>query len=337
VVASWEPHPHVKPLATYVLLVSPSGTQYPLYQLPGRDPDVVGWSGDGRQILVETANPDPEILHPGRYYVIDLESGVVEDSFVPGGASDGTASFTTPHGRALLAANLDNADAQWLERYSLGGTPQLRYPNTFPGVNAWTGTWLESPDGTQIVMGAQHGIALVNNNGTLAATLPIRRASLCQPEEFWGSDIILASCFPTSKQQLGPSLYEFSEGWPKPRELTTPPDSDSGYGDAWRVDGKVFVQVYPSCGPPELGELHGHRVSLLVHPYESGIVVGTTPTTLAIESIEGECLGASIEVAWYLPSTNTSVQVLGPPVLSGWTTTAVGYPAPDDVGGPYGS
>lgn len=334
--ASWEPHPQRRPVAVYLLLVSPSGARYPLYKLPGREPTLIGWSGDGHRVLVDVPDPAPlsqNVPQPDRYMVIDLKSGRLEDSFKPGpsegGSADGTASFTTPHGLALLDVNLGSAaGVQWLERYTLSGVPRLRYPNAFPRVGMWRGEWLESPNGTQIVMGADKGLAIVNNDGTLAATLPIRHVDYCDPSSFWGAGIILANC---GLNNGSSTLFEFSQTWSKPRELTAPsPEAD--YFDAWRVDGRVFVQAFPlSCGYPELGELHGNRVVLLAHPSESGIVVGTTSTSLALAS--GECQSGSSGIGWYRPSTNTYAQVLGPPFLGGDLTGVVGYPTPFAVGG----
>jgi TolB protein len=107
-VASWEPHPLRKPVATDLFLVSPSGTLYPLYRLPGDAPTVVDWSDDGKRALFETANSNPETVRPGRYEVVDLQSGIVEGSFRPGDSDQGFPTFTTPHGDSILTNNLNN-------------------------------------------------------------------------------------------------------------------------------------------------------------------------------------------------------------------------------------
>ena len=337
--ATWEPHPHERPLATYLLLVAPSGARYVLFRLPN-DASLADWSGDGRRILVETPNPNPEVTQPGRFYVIDLRTGAVEATFRPGGGLEDTAWFTAPRGLALLAKNLDNADTQWLERYSLSGVPQLRYPNSFPRVGAWSGTWLESADGVDVIMGASHGLAIVGNNGVLVATLPIAGASGCWPVANWGPSIFLASCESNRTHDL--LLYEFSGYWSEPRQLTAPPPPDNdgglnyGYIGAWRAGNKVMVNVVPSCGPTHLGELHGNHVSLLEHPWESGDVVGTTRTSLALLDIVGECLGGFDAISWYHPSTNTSDQVIGPSMIGGWVTGALGYPTLATTSGPFG-
>jgi hypothetical protein len=343
--ATWEPHPQEHPLATYLLLVAPSGARYVLFRLPN-DSGLADWSGDGRRILVETANnPNANVPQPGRFFVIDLRTGVVDATFRPGGGVEDTASFTAPRGLALLAANLGvgatvSLNTEWLERYSLGGVPQLRYPNSFPRVGAWTGQWLESPDGVDVIMGASHGLAIVGNNGVLAATLPITGATDCMPVANWGPSVFLASCM-WNRNPNYLLLYEFSGYWSKPRQLTAPPppDNDSGFNygyiGAWRAGNEVMVNVVPSCGPTHLGVLHGHHVSLL-EPLKTAAVVGTTPTSLALEDIGGECVGGSIAISWYHPSTNTSHEVIGPSSIGGWVTGAVGYPTLSTTSGPFG-
>jgi hypothetical protein len=342
--ATWEPHPHEHPLATYLLLIAPSGARYDLFRLPN-DATLADWSGDGRRILVETANnPNANVPHPSRLFVIDLRTGAVDATFRPGGGLEDTAWFTAPHGLALLGRNLGvgataSLNTEWLERYSLSGVPQLRYPRSFPRVGAWTGQWLESPDGVDVIMGASHGLAIVGNNGVLIATLPIAGASGCMPVANWGPSIFLASCEPNRNQNL--LLYEFSGYWSEPRQLTAPPPPDNdgglnyGYLGAWRAGNQVMVNVVPSCGPPHLGELHGHHVSLL-EPLKTAAVVGTTRTSLALEEVGGECVGGSISISWYHPSTNTSDQVVGPSMIGGWVTGALGYPTLAMTSGPFG-
>ncbi len=342
--ATWEPHPHERPLATYLLLVAPNGARHVLFRLPN-DAALADWSGDGRRVLVETPNPNANVPQPARMFVIDLRTGAVEATFRPGGGLEETAWFSAPRGLALLAKNLGvgataTLNTEWLERYTLSGVPQLRYPNTFPGVGEWSGTWLESPDGVDVIMGANHGLAIVGNNGVLVATLPVARATDCMPVANWGSSIFLASCTP-SRDPNDLLLYEFSRSW-APRQLTAPPPRDNaggldyGYIGAWRVGNDVVVRVVPSCGPTHLGLLHGHRVSLLEHPLESGDALGLTRTSVALEDVEGDCVGGSAAISWYYPSTNTSHEVIGPSEIGGWITGALGYPTLAMTSGPFG-
>ena len=225
---------------------------------------------------------------------------------------------------------------EWLERYSLRGVPQLRYPNTFPRVGGWGGSWLESPDGVDVIMGASHGLAIVGNNGVLVATLPVAGTTDCMPVSNWGPSIFLASCTP-NRDPNDFLLYEVSEAWPAPRQLTAPPPRDDvydyGYVGAWRVGGRVMVRVVPPCGPTHLGELHGHRVSLL-EPWMSGDVLGLTRTSVALADAGGDCLGGGTAISWYYPSTNTSPTGDRPSQIGGWITGAVGYPTVATTSGP---
>lgn len=327
-VSTWEPHPHQKSVATYLTLVSPSGQIYPLYQLPGLTPQVVDWSVDGQRVLVETSNSNPESLIPARYETIDLRSGIVEGSFKSGRNDQDSAIFATPQGNSIFIKELNDSSVEWLERYSVGGTAQVRYPTGFPGVKSWNETWLESPNGAEVVLGAEGGLAILDLDGKVLSTIPGHQESGCVPEAFWGGNVIVASCETHNNASGG--LYLFSSDWPAPRLLATEP-SNFGLFEAWRIGGRVLVQMQ-SCGPPVLGELHGQHVTMLDNPAVSGIVVGTTPTSLNVMVPGGECFGGATVVDRYTPSTNQLVQVIGTEVFGGEATSVVGYQSTQGIG-----
>jgi hypothetical protein len=271
---------------------------------------------------VQTANVRLASQRPGSYETIDLRTGIVEGSFKPGGHDQDFANLTTPRGNSILINEMNGASVQWLERYSLDGRAQVRYPNRFPRVKGWDGSWLESANQAQIVMGANHGLAILDDDGEIIATLPGHDSGWCLPEALWGGGVIVASC--TSNDNSSENLYLFSQDWSVPRLLAAGPRDGFGLFEAWRVEGRVLVQLQ-SCGPPILGELHGQNVTVLDNPGVSGIVLGTTSKSLNVLVPGGECFGGATVVDRYTPSTNKLVQVIGRNVFGGAATSVVGY------------
>jgi TolB protein len=319
----------------YLDLVSPTGVQYVLYRLPGgsnalgEHPNVAAWSGDGSRVSIVIRKNTSETID-----TLALRTGTLLGSFSESASvlqspyQDAGPRFTFPSGTELLSQR-----GSRLVRTTFAGAVQASFPASFSRVHAWDAAWIESGGGTQLALGATNGIAIVNNNGTVAATLPVAGATQCAPVQWWSS-VVLASCFGAGTRTLGPSLYEFSPGWAGPRRLTSPPTPpDYGDANAWRMAGKTFVQVLASCGPPHLGVLHGHRPSLIYPPgVNTAQVIGTTSRSLALAS--SDCVSGPT-VAWYTPATNSSQRVLGPSMLGGFLTAVVAFPTETDQGLAY--
>jgi hypothetical protein len=319
--ASWEPHPHAKQDVQYVELVSPSGTRYILFRLPGGESvRVSDWSGDGSRILLVRSTPTSSIVS-----TVDLQSGAVEASFTLHNEPSVLAAFTRPMGLAVLVDNTTGG----ITRYSLDGSVKVRFPARFPRIGRWTDTWLESPDGTQLVLGARQGIAIFENDGTLVAQLPVAHAQYCQPARWWSPTVILANCTQFERHRGEVTrLLRFSENLAQPEPLTRMPAGlDLGDLNAWRVSGEVYVQATTGCGLGFLAELHGATPTQIRIPGlepDNTAIVAATSESLALESADG-CTGAPV-VDWYTPATDTVLRVLGPPVSPGDVTAVLGYP-----------
>ncbi|HMK98428.1 MAG TPA: hypothetical protein VK425_12825, partial [Acidimicrobiales bacterium] len=89
------------------------------------------------------------------------------------------------------------------------GSTELTYPSHFivsvpqahrhtrpgPGrISNFQGTFLQSPDGAEIVMGLGAGLAIVSGDGKVLRTLSSPTAGPCSPQQWWWPGVALASC-----------------------------------------------------------------------------------------------------------------------------------------------
>jgi TolB protein len=304
----------------YLVLVSPTGVRYLILKIPGVAGQLTAWSGDGRRVLLAGGARSTAMR------IVDLRAGAVVSSFVFPTSNSvfyENASFTQPTGAALLVSTQTN-DHQQLARFSIAGALQLTYPTAFSHLGAFTGSWISSPDGTELVMGARHGLAVVTNDGTVVRQLPIGGADpYCMPKRWWSTTVVLASC------QTPNRLYEFSIAGGTPKALTQRPvPPDSGDLSAWRLGHAVYVQAASACGFIYLARLQGAD-PVMVHvpgvPADRSVdVIGVSSTSLALEAGVA-CVGQP-SLLWYTPAHNRSQVVLGRPATSGSVGLAVVYP-----------
>lgn len=295
-----------------------------LYRIHNLFTQVADWSGDGQRLLFVT--PIGTLGSAGSLVsIVDLATGAVEDSFKVQG-SEVSASFTRPEGRSVL---VDSASG--VTRYSLSGAVQARFPGTIRGLGRWTGSWLESPDGVFLVLGENHGLALYSNDGGLLARLPIALGAYCQPVRWWSSDVVLAVCDDNRLNPPATNLVEVPLSGGAPTQFVRIAPGGYGFLDAYRVAGQVFLQAAVPCGTPTLARLQGSTavpVDLKLRG-DGALVVSTTSTSLALSSTN-ECTGQSY-ISWYTPGTGSVLQVLGPPLTSGYVGV-LGYPDPRSTG-----
>jgi hypothetical protein len=325
--ATWQPvQPtrHHRGSAQYVVLTSPAGARYLVAKLTSPDSQLVAWSGDGQRALLVSQSPKTNLA------VMDLHTGTIVHSFdfpTSNSVFYEAAGFTRPNGYALDVSTQTN-DHQLLTRYSVDGAAMTSYPTAFSRVGKFTGTWIPSPDGAQLVMGASHGLAVVDNgSATVLSQLPIAGAanSYCVPVRWWTASVVLARCSSAGQ------LWEFPVNGGTPRALTERPVPPiAGELGAWHVGSSVYLQVALGCGAVWVGHLHGVVPTLVHVPHvsmsHSLFVVGTTSTSLALQSTLVCSQGESL--LWWTPSSNAEQVVLGPPVTPGGVNGALAYPTP---------
>ncbi|OBK74675.1 hypothetical protein [Mycobacterium sp. 1274761.0] len=315
--------------AVTVYLVDPAGNRYALRTFqPGERADLLGWSGDGSHALFGDQYPAPDTVT-----VLDLHTGAEHTVDV-----GGYPRFTRPDGTALLmATDGDDNKTPTLKRIDLDGNLQFTYPTeNLSGAGDFTGSHVESPDGTQLVLGTDNGLVAMRNDGTAVRALakPPMWGAQCRPVRWWTTDEVLAHCDVdrSSATQLWTVPLDGSAATP----LTAlnsgqgdDPGFDGDYGDgtAWHVAGGTFLQSAGACGTMFLSKLtaDGHTTRVNVPNMGHSIeVAGTSGDTLELLGKVG--CGGTDSLVRYDPSANTSTVLLGPPVNGGGVTGAIPYP-----------
>ncbi len=312
--------------STRLYLVDPAGGRYLVTTIPPPAFDsVVAWSGDGRRALLVTtsASGDEHVAQ------IDLATGRTSDRFVlreP--LNNATFGYSRPQGLAVLVATAptSSTSAGGLARYSPGGSLQLRFATSFPKAGAFGGSFLPSPDGSALVLGMSHGLAVVSNSGALEFSVDPAGGRSCSVLRWWARDVALATCAGLGNLSR---LYEVPLHATSVPLTAAPKPPDYADLDAWRIGRHVFVQSAGACGYQFLSELAArgttHKLSVPgVRNSSSVIVVGATSNRLALQATVACGTGQSL--VWFDPAQKTSSVVLGPPLNGGGVIDALAYP-----------
>jgi hypothetical protein len=329
--ATWSPNPPSQTASSTsntsgsLFLVDPNGGRYLVTKLSSPIPHIVAWSGDGRHALLAASSG-----HSGtKLREIDVTNGHTVDTLSAGSGNVASATFTRPNGLAILAnSGTEKGSTPLLARYGLNGTMEQTYPTVFGEVGAYDGLFVPSPDGSQIVMGASAGFAVVSNNGDVTAQ--VRLAGGCIPLHWWSSGVVLTSCTITRA-----GLWQVPLSGALPTALTVAPlvPPDTGDADAWQVPSGTYVQDLAACGSKYLAQLqpNGTTSPVSVPQVDSGdgqVVLGTNSGLIGLQTT-GSCGGPGLSALWFDPSTGTSSVVLGPPLNGGSVLDAVAFQEPN--------
>ena len=315
------------PRAEVLYLVDPLGGRYAITTLAHGD-SLAAWSGDAKRVLLTSYAGANEVITE-----VDLVTGSVAGSFSlsasatlipsPGFSSLG---FTRPDGLAILLATRSGAGADSLTRLSPTGTAQLTYPSAFTRVGGFSGSFLSTPDGLQVVLGAAGGLAVVKNDGRVVAQLPVPGArGACSPVRWWSAGVILADCdglwlIPTSG--ASPTVLANTQGAVQPE-------------NAWPVGSAVYVQATGACGSQFLAKLApGGTVTQIAVPRVNNsdniYAIGDHGNRLALQATlscdgPGATSRPGPSLLWFDPAANAITVILGPPLNGGFVTDAILY------------
>jgi hypothetical protein len=352
-VAVWSPvtphHPGVQPApgeptsetATNVLyLVDPAGNRYSITEFPpGEDkPDLVEWSGDGSHALFES-------IHGGQASAISIDLHTGERTTVP---IQGTPAYTRPDGKSLLVSTHFNGDEPGtLRRIDMAGNDELVYPTeNLGGAGQFSGDYLASPDGTQLVLGtanlgneivprSDNSLVVLRNDGTIIRTLPVPLAkSYCSPVKWWEANVILTHC--SEAGGSGEQLWKMPIDGGAPTALTAynagggeAPGFEGNLGNwnAFELSSGTFLPTAGACGTTFVSRLtpdgHTERVDI-PHVSDSVSLVGTSGDMLVLVAEVG--CGGGQSLLTYDPVANTSTVLLGPPNMTGGVELVRLYP-----------
>jgi hypothetical protein len=356
ILAAWNPTPGRDPGQTApagqptaapvtLYLLDPAGGRYAITTFPpskGAGPDdpshtpqLADWSGDGRHALFE------EFVDAGAKTTVtevDLASGAKQTFTAPAYTS---VAYSRPIGQAILLSNTDSSNGYvaTLKRVDLGGTTQLSFPtNQLGPAGRFNNAYLQTPDGTQLVLGADNGMVAMGNDGVVARQLPMPGPySRCRPVRWWTSAVILAACDipPPPSGPVGGSesqLWQVPLASGAPTALTSVSGQDLGYQNAWQLPSGTFLDDVPGCGGDGLlfrlatdmqttqvdvpGVAHGKTV----------VAIGVTADKLVLTT-RGNCGSPNTSLRIYDPADNTSTVLLGAPLNGGDVTRAIVYPS----------
>ncbi len=283
--------------------------------LPPDSPGLLAWSGDGHRALLHGGASGT----PGRMAVteLNLERGSSRQVTLPAG----TGAFTRPHGTALVWWS--RAFPPMIQRFDLQGQLQLTFPDRFSNLGTATGPVAYSPDGTELAIGAQKGVAIVYNTGQVLKQVAVPGAGDCSVLR-WGNGRVLASCGSSSSTNR---LWWISTTDATATVLTAPPvPPDLGDLNAWSVGATTFVQDAGACGYLYLAALQpGGTTKPVVVPgvpaANTVVVLGAAGGRLALHTTMA--CAAGISAVWFTPATNTTDVVLGPGLNGGSVLSAI--------------
>jgi hypothetical protein len=337
-------------------LVDPAGGRYVITSFPPpgdkANPDLVDWSGDGGHALFYARYSTPPMA-----ISVDMHTGAqttipVNDT-AGSGAAVASARYALPDGTAvLLSTGFDGGTPGTLKRVDLAGHPQLSYPtDQLGGAGQFSGNYLESADGTQLVLetanlGNQlvprgdNSLVVVRNDGTIVRALPSPvPEGRCSPVGWWSATVVLAHC--TSLKSSANQLWEVPLDGGAPIALTavnSGSENDPGFGpdlgdvDAWQLPSGTFLQSEGACGSSFLSRLtpDGHAAKVIVPSVDnqhSVLVIGVSGDNAKLMIRAAMDCGPGTSLLTYDPAANTSTVLLGPPVNGGSVITARPYPA----------
>jgi hypothetical protein len=324
-----EPTPYNSTTTLY--LVNPEGGRYALTTFPAGDggsPQLVDWSGDGsRALFYNGVGADLTVIE------VDLHTGTQTTFAVKDGFST-TPRYTLPEGKAVLLAKSNDVNSPpSLQRVDLSGNHQLTYPVERLG-SKFNADYLSTPDGTQLVLGTDSGLALMGNDGTPGKTLPVPGQGSCTPTRWWDNDsaITVAACHDPEFSHSQLWLVPIDGGTPTP--LTAPMNGQEGEvlgaETAWRLPEGMYVLALGGCGYRFLAKLDAFggtptKVSVPnVDDHKSvdvlGIYHGHLELQASLSCGDGEAL------VDYDPAAGTSTVLLGPTVNGGGVINAMPYP-----------
>jgi TolB protein len=263
--------------APSLYLINPIGGRYLITtHLPTARDGIAAWSPDGKRVMLSRQETSGHMI----FTELELATGRVLHT-IDAGESASFVSYTRPEGRAILVSRFDGKTSS-LQRLGTDGSHQLTYPGTLPGVGKVAADWrgIYTADGTELLVGAVNGIALLGNDGHLIRPLPAPPAEKhCMPLTWWDAATALMSC---TNEAVRGQLYSF------PTELFLQPVAGGrpsklaggsaqsypfGFVDAWKYSGGVVLREGSGCGPGELDVLRNGVISRLRLP--AGVV---TPT-----------------------------------------------------------
>jgi TolB protein len=246
----------------------------------------------------------------------------------------------------LVSTDFNGNEPGTLTRIDFAGNPQLSYPTEeLGGAGQFSGRYLASRDGTQLVLGTANlgnevvprsddSLVVMGNDGKIVRTLPTpMKDAECSPVRWWTPTVVLAHC--TAEHGSARQLWKVPIDGGTPTALTAAnsgDESDPGFGedlddiDAWQLPSGTFLQSLGACGTVFLSRLtpDGHTTRVNVPGVSDSVgVAGATGDKLVLQAHVG--CGGTTSLLTYDPASNSPTVLLGPPVNGGGVETTIPF------------
>jgi hypothetical protein len=272
------------PGATKALyLINPIGGRYLITgHLPDAEDRIAQWSPDGKRVML--------IRDKGTAHIItELELATGRTLHTVNIGERGFFGYTRPQGRAILVIRFAGTSPS-LERLATDGRHQLTYPQTLTGFGQIGFPVLYTADGTELLVGGQHGIALVSNDGHLIRVLPAPAgAQGCWPAHWWNTSTVLETCNFDASPRYAVLLQPVAGGQPEKLAgaSTTYP---LGFAGAWRYSEGTLLSEGTGCGPGRLDIMRNGVIRILKLPAgveKSPPVIGVAGDLVTLRRLGG--------------------------------------------------
>lgn len=302
-------------------LVSSTGRRYAVARMPNSAYPLL-WSPDGRRALIGGDQGLREVnLRTGRSRAVPLPGGYTEP-----------LTYSRPRGLALLAAvGTTEPGTSYitmrLERFGLDGVHQQSYPLRVKGAGTLsTSGVVETADGTELVVGARHGLVLLRTDGTLVRRLLASAKQACDVVSWWRRDIALSSC--------EGRMWAVPISGAKATALSLGPTRTDmfGYVNEWRYSRGRLGLAANGCGPASLVRFdargQGVGIDVLSPTGKQGrpIYVGHHRDLVTMMFASDSCeSGYGTALLAYNARTRHSTALLGPGANGGTVTDALPF------------
>jgi hypothetical protein len=299
--------------------------------VPGQTPVLADWSGDGRHALFEDLQ---SVDGHTAMTEVDLTTGAKQTVKVSTQGYSARGKYSRPAGQAILLSDSTSSNGKYtdvLERVDLSGTKQLTLPTDQLGAaGKFKGDYLQTSDGSQLVLGTDNGMVVVSNDGAVVRQLPMPApTNSCSPVRWWTSTVILAACVTPQSVDMGMRLWQVPLAGGGPTALTPVDGHELGYLNAWRVPSGMFLENVPGCGGDGLlfrltPDMQIEQVAVPGVDRDKTVrVVGVTADKLLLKT-SGGCGSPTKVLRIYDPAANTAAVLSGP--SGGGVKSAILYP-----------
>ena len=261
----------------------------------------------------------------------------------------GSLESARPHGEQLLVSTGFNGNEPGtLKRIDMAGNQQFVYPTKdLGGAGQFSGAYLESPDGTQLVLStanlgnevvsrADNSLVVMGNDGAITRTLPAPMPNAtCSPVRWWTAGVILAQC--SAERGSAQQLWKVPVDGGKPTAVTAvnpvkdndPQFEDNlGNGNVFELPSGTFLSTAGACGTSFVSRLTPDGGTRRVHipgVSDSVSLVGASGDKLVVVGHVG--CGGGNSLVTYDPAANSSTVLLGPPITHGGVENVRLYPS----------